>query len=190
MPVASCVHKNNLCRAICETVYKAMKMLDSGLWEKETKFWKMWQKPETPKVGVGVVLKRNVGTSLPGSDWATVETMVLLGLRKGAHGAGQWSLPGGHMELGESFLEVCRREVLEETGITIKDIEPLCFTNDIFETDGLHYVTLFFEAEWDKKQEPKDMEPDRTEKWKWFPLDEVPKGLFPPLKQAIKRMKK
>ena len=142
----------------------------------ENKFWQMKNKPETPKVGVGVVLRK---IEFPYRE------LVLLGLRKGAHGAGQWSLPGGHMELGESFLDVCKREVLEETGITITGITPLRFENNIFEEDGLHYVTLFFEADWDMKQTPKNIEPDKTEEWKWFGLDSIPCTLFPPLKQAI-----
>ena len=132
-----------------------------------TAFWQMASKPETPKVGVGVVLRK--GNS------------VLLGLRTGAHGEGEWSLPGGHMELGESFPEVCSREVREETGIIIKGVRKLGFTNDIFENDGLHYVTLFFEALWDNTQEAERKEPDKTLVWRWFSLNNLPDNLFPPL---------
>ena len=48
-------------------------------------FFGMKSKPETPKIGVGVVIRN--------SD------CVLVGLRKNSHGAGLWSFPGGHMEL-------------------------------------------------------------------------------------------
>jgi ADP-ribose pyrophosphatase YjhB (NUDIX family) len=33
---------------------------------------------------------------------------------------GHWCLPGGHMEPGESAAEACEREVLEETGLTVR----------------------------------------------------------------------
>lgn len=36
---------------------------------------------------------------------------------------GSWGLPGGLMELGESAEETARREVLEETGLTVGDLK-------------------------------------------------------------------
>ncbi|MFS0672135.1 NUDIX hydrolase [Ornithinibacillus sp. 179-J 7C1 HS] len=42
---------------------------------------------------------------------------ILLQQRKFPHGV--WGIPGGLMELGESTEEVARREVMEETGLTI-----------------------------------------------------------------------
>lgn len=38
---------------------------------------------------------------------------------------GNWGLPGGLMDLGESFEEVAKREVFEETGLTIKNLKLL-----------------------------------------------------------------
>lgn len=34
-----------------------------------------------------------------------------------------WSIPGGGMELGESTLETARREIFEETGLEISELE-------------------------------------------------------------------
>lgn len=133
-------------------------------------FFAMKDKPETPKVGVGVIIRDKEGR-------------ILLLLRKGSHGAGLWSVPGGHMELGESFFDVCRREVMEEVEIAISSVNLITFTNDIFVDEGLHYVTLFFEAHWDQCQEPVNMEPDRAEKIKWFTVDELKNtnNVFTPL---------
>jgi 8-oxo-dGTP diphosphatase len=47
---------------------------------------------------------------------------ILLGKRKGTskYKPGYWSLPGGMIEYGESFLDAAHREVKEETGLTIE----------------------------------------------------------------------
>lgn len=63
---------------------------------------------ESPKVGVGVFVMRN--------------GQVLIGKRKGAHGEGEYSFPGGHLEYMESFEGCARRETQEETGIEIQNI--------------------------------------------------------------------
>jgi 8-oxo-dGTP diphosphatase len=52
-----------------------------------------------PKVGIGVFIFK--------------DGKFLMGCRKGTHGAGTWSVPGGHLEFGESFEECAEREALE-----------------------------------------------------------------------------
>jgi ADP-ribose pyrophosphatase YjhB (NUDIX family) len=65
--------------------------------------------PETPLVGVGAVV--------------VDEGRVLL-VRRGTEPLkGEWSLPGGVLELGESLLSGVVREVLEETGLTVEPLE-------------------------------------------------------------------
>jgi len=136
---------------------------------------------DRPMVGVGVFIYNSM-----------YREEILLGKRKGAHGEGEWSLPGGHLEFKESFLDCCVREVKEETDLDIPacDIKKLGFTNDIFESDGLHYVTLFFEIQLRGpmcKYIPEFMEPDKCEGWGWFNLNKLPQPLFPPLEGIIKK---
>jgi 8-oxo-dGTP diphosphatase len=113
------------------------------------------------------------------------EGRVLLGERIGSHGAHTWATPGGHLELGESIEECATRETLEETGLAVDSFEKLTFTNDIFEKEGKHYVTLFVVATC-LSGEPQVMEPHKCKQWKWFELDALPEPLFLPLTNLLK----
>lgn len=71
---------------------------------------------------------------------------VLLGRRKGSHGAGTWALPGGWLEKGESFEDAAVRELEEETGLTAADLTAnrlvLPFVSNNPMPDGVHSVTV------------------------------------------------
>ena len=125
-----------------------------------------------PKVGVGVIIER--------------DGRVLLGKRKNAHGDGTWSFPGGHLEHGEEPEECARRETKEETGLDITDCKSLAFTNDIFQEEGKHYVTLFLKAR-AVSGEPRVMEPHKLERWEWFSWDSLPEPLFLPLRNLLRQ---
>jgi 8-oxo-dGTP diphosphatase len=126
-----------------------------------------------PLIGIGVFVKK--------------ENKILLGLRRSeTHGDGEWSLPGGHLEEGESFEDCCRREVLEETGLSITNIQKEGFTNDLFPEAGLHYVTLYFSADYaDGKLT--NREPHKCELWQWFSYGDLPEPLFCGIKDIIDR---
>lgn len=124
----------------------------------------------SPQVGVGVLIIRN--------------GCILLGKRKGAHGAGTWSAPGGHLEFGESIDVCAQREALEETGLKLQDIQYGPFTNNVFETEQKHYVTIFVLAR-PVGNEAKLLEPDKCEGWTWFEWIALPEPLFPPLATLI-----
>lgn len=126
---------------------------------------------EAPRVGVGVIVLR--------------DGRVLLGERRGAHGAGTWALPGGHLEFGETVEQCARREVDEETGLQLVDVQRGPWSSDVFVAEGRHYVTLFVLAPC-AAGEPAVREPHKCAGWRWFDWAALPAPLFLPL-QTLQR---
>ena len=95
--------------------------------------------PEAPMVGVGAVVLKG--------------DMVLL-VRRGKEPAyGEWSLPGGLVELGETLEEALRREILEETGVRIVPVDLVAaLDRAVPDREGkieYHYILLDFLCEWE-----------------------------------------
>jgi ADP-ribose pyrophosphatase YjhB (NUDIX family) len=93
--------------------------------------------PDRPFVGVGVVVCR--------------DGKVLLVRRGKPPRLGHWSLPGGGQGLGETVEEAGRREVAEETGLTLGHVELLTVV-DLIERDDAgavryHYTLVDLVAE-------------------------------------------
>jgi len=124
-----------------------------------------------PRVGIGVFVIR--------------DGKFLMGHRKGSHGAGTWSIPGGHMEYGESFEQTAKREVREETGMAIGNVRFGAVTNDLFESDKKHYVTIWVLSDW-VKNEPSITEPDKFIDQEWIDIDNLPEPLFSPWYELLK----
>lgn len=125
-----------------------------------------------PRVGMGIFVFK--------------DGKFLLGKRKNAHGAGEWALPGGHLEFNEELESCARREVKEETGVEIKNIRFSTITNDIFKKEGKHYITIFMLSDW-AEGTPGVIEPDKCEEWKWVSKDNLPEPLFLPLDNLLKK---
>jgi 8-oxo-dGTP diphosphatase len=124
-----------------------------------------------PRVGIGVLIIKN--------------GKVLMGRRKNAHGDGDWSPTGGHLEFGESFEHCAKREALEEAGVKIRNVRFATITNDVFEKENLHYITIIMLADYDSG-EPKLLEPDKFTEWGWFSWNSMPQPLFLPIRNLLK----
>lgn len=88
--------------------------------------------PEHPIIGVGAVIVEGARVLLVRRDTEPLR--------------GEWSVPGGMLELGEKLRDGVRREALEETGVRVEPGEVLDVFDSIF-ADGLgktqyHYVLI------------------------------------------------
>jgi len=88
--------------------------------------------PDRPFVGVGAVIVH--------------QGRVVLIRRRFEPLAGQWSLPGGAVDVGETLVECVAREMLEETGLVV-EVGPVVevFDRIIHDGDGrvqFHYVLV------------------------------------------------
>lgn len=82
-----------------------------------------------PVLGVGAVVFHN--------------DRVLLVKRKNPPNQDQWCIPGGKVQTGESLKQAAEREILEETGITIRAGDPVyCF--EIIDADDHNYVRYHY----------------------------------------------
>jgi 8-oxo-dGTP diphosphatase len=115
------------------------------------------------------------------------EGKLLLGRRKGSHGAGEYACPGGHLEHMESFATCAAREVMEETGLAITSLRFVRVLNTM-QYAPKHYVDLAFVAEV-AIGEPEAREPDKIESWAWFALDALPAPLFGTLPSALEALR-
>jgi 8-oxo-dGTP diphosphatase len=106
-----------------------------------------------PRVGVGVFVFKS-----------SQDPHFIVGRRKGSLGSGLYirpylyslpltqsdagtiALPGGHLEHGETFEACAAREIKEETGLVIENIQFVTATNTVFKEQGKHYVTIFMLA--------------------------------------------
>lgn len=90
--------------------------------------------PEQPLVGVGAIIVE--------------DERVLLVKRGHPPLAGEWSIPGGVLEVGETLREAAIRETLEETGLTVEPRDLLGVYDrvlrDADERTIYHYVLIDF----------------------------------------------
>ncbi|HCR81482.1 MAG: Hydrolase, NUDIX family [Candidatus Pacebacteria bacterium GW2011_GWB1_47_8] len=82
-----------------------------------------------------------------------------------------WEIPRGFVNQGETTLEAAKRELQEEAGVTVQDMEPLGF---MWQSVGLiNEEAHLFLAHHIKAFQPKQVDSDEIKKVAKFPLEEV-----------------
>jgi len=94
--------------------------------------------PVQPRVAVGAIVFK--------------DNRVLLVRRGKPPAENLWAIPGGRVEIGETLQEAAEREILEETGISIRALDPT-YTFDVIDRDAsgqtrYHYVIVDLTAEY------------------------------------------
>lgn len=81
-----------------------------------------------------------------------------------------WCIPGGHIDFGETPEEAIKREVKEETGLTVKSLNFFGYYSEIYKEINWHAVVLIFTCETEG-----DVEIDLNEvkEYKWFDKKEA-----------------
>ncbi len=120
--------------------------------------------PERPLVGIGVVVLGPRG--------------VLMIKRAEPPRKGQWSLPGGAQELGETVFEAARREVMEETGLTIVILGLVDVVDSIRRDDAgkvqYHYTLVEVLARIPPRSETEPSPGSDADEAAWMPLEDIP----------------
>jgi len=116
--------------------------------------------PDQPLVGVGCIIIEH--------------DRVLLVKRGHAPLTGEWSIPGGVLEVGETLREAAAREAMEETGLTIEVGELLGVYDrvlrDADERTRYHYVLIDFLCRRIAGEPRADGDADEA---RWFTHDEL-----------------
>ncbi len=131
------------------------------------------------RAGVGVIIKNSIG-------------QILVGKRISSH-APYYSIPGGHLEEGESLEDCGIREIFEETGLVIntEDIKVIGITNDLetFKESGRHYISVILYTDC-FKGDPELKEADKCEGWIWVNPENLPLPHFEASRKGIDCMLK
>ena len=102
---------------------------------------------------------------------------VLLIRRKHDPFAGRWALPGGFVDDGERLSDAARRELREETGLTVVDLEQLYTAGDPGRDPRGWTVSVVYLAR-AAAGELNPIAADDADAVGWFPLDELPALAF------------
>lgn len=133
----------------------------------------------SPRIGVGVIVCFQQRPIISERRFAWLH-------RAGTtHGNGEWSLPGGRLEYGESLILRAMAEVWEEIGV--KEFDAFYripfITEDFFPVEKMHWITHYFIAYPKAGEVPKLMEPDKADA---LEITYAPEGdIFPGAMQAI-----
>lgn len=135
--------------------------------------------PASPQVAVGGIVLQ--------------DDKVLLVLRANAPLKNKWAIPGGRVKLGETLQQAVEREILEETGLSVKAGEVVY----VFDTIGrdecerveFHYVIIDLLAQVVDSSQPL-IPGDDARDAQWFTLEHLKQPEFPVSSETLTLLKR
>ncbi len=97
---------------------------------------------------------------------------------------GQYSVPAGHLDGGETVIAAAAREAMEEVGVRIEsqDIE---FSSVMHRLNGEERVDFFVKIR-DWAGEPANTEPEKCDDIRWVDVSDLPANTIPYIRQALR----
>ncbi|MFA6365538.1 MAG: 8-oxo-dGTP diphosphatase, partial [Candidatus Paceibacterota bacterium] len=95
---------------------------------------------------------------------------VLLGMKKRGFGAGRWNGFGGKLTPGETIEDAARREMQEEAGIELKNLDKVGIIDFEFQGNPELLEVHIFKSD-DFVGEPTESEEMKPQ---WFHMDDIP----------------
>lgn len=97
---------------------------------------------------------------------------------------GQYSVPAGHLDGGETVIAAAAREAMEEVGVRI-DPQDIEFSSVMHRLDGEERVDFFVKIR-DWAGEPANTEPDKCDELRWVHVNDLPANTIPYIRQALR----
>lgn len=96
---------------------------------------------------------------------------------------GEYSVPAGHLDGGETVMQAAIREGKEEAGVDIAE-KDMSFSSVMHRIEDDERVDFFVQVhQW--KGEPFNAEPDKCDDLRWVDINALPANIIPYVKQAL-----
>lgn len=96
---------------------------------------------------------------------------------------GEYSVPAGHLDGGETVRAAAAREAEEEVGVRI-EADDIRFSSVMHRIEGDERVDFFVQIQrWEG--EPFNAEPEKCDELRWVDMDDLPGNIIPYVRRAI-----